>query len=446
MKFSIKHILATAVISMSAMTVSAQSLNSLYFLDGNTQRHLMNPALTCESGWVSLPFFGGFGVSINSNLGLEAFLRPYNNNEMITFLHPSISTQDALSKFQDMNTIEVSTDINILSVGFKAWGGVNSLGVSVKSHTGLYLPKDIFTFLKAGQESDVTEYNIDNLSARSQNYAEIALGHSRNINKKLRVGAKLKVLLGAGYVNADVEHMRIYMSDSKWMIEQKSTLTASKGINMTTKNDGEIDDFDYEFNMGGYGFGLDLGAEYKVMDNLNVSLAVTDIGFINWSDATVHQNLNDSFEYTGFDNFADEDSQKFEDAAKDLGDRLEELVRYKKDTSKTSHTSSLYTTFRAGAEYGVVNNKITFGFLGTARVGTPKAYTEGMVSVNFKPFKYFKAAVNGSVSSTHNSLGGAICLGNFYIGGDYILAKYSKQVIPVDAAKFNMSFGASFKF
>lgn len=444
MKFSIKHILSASLIAIAGMSVSAQTLNSLYFLDGNTQRHLLNPALTCESNWVSTPF--NMSINMNSNLGLEAFLRPYGNNEMITFLHPSITAEDAMSKFKDMNTFEFDVDYNILTVGFKAFGGINSIGLSVKSRTGLYLPKDIFTFMKAGQESDVTEYVIDDMSARTQNYAEIALGHSRTINKKLTVGAKVKFLLGVGYANANVEKMRIYMSDNKWMIEQKSTFTASKGINLITKDNGEIDDFDYEFNMGGFGLGLDLGATYKVMDNLNVSLAVTDLGFIKWSDASVHNNLNSSFEYTGFDNIAHEDSQVFEDAAEDVGDQLEELIRYGKDSKTTSHTSSLYTTFRAGAEYGLLKNKISVGLLGTMRVGTPKSYTEGMLSFNFKPFKYFKAAINGSVANTHSSLGGVICLGNFFIGGDYILAKYSKQVIPVDAAKFNFAFGTSIKF
>lgn len=444
MKFSIKQILSASLIAIAGMSVSAQTLNSLYFLDGNTQRHLLNPALTCESNWVSTPL--NMSININSNLGLEAFLRPYGNNEMITFLHPSITAEDAMSKFQDMNTFEFDVDYNILTVGFKAFGGINSIGLSVKSRTGLYLPKDIFTFMKAGQESDVTEYVIDDMSARTQNYAEIALGHSRAINKKLTVGAKVKFLLGVGYANANVEKMRIYMSDNKWMIEQKSTFTASKGINLITKDNGEIDDFDYEFNMGGFGLGLDLGATYKVMDNLNVSLAVTDLGFIKWSDASVHNNLNSSFEYTGFDNIAHEDSQVFEDAAEDVGDQLEELIRYGKDGKTMSHTSSLYTTFRAGAEYGLLKNKISVGLLGTMRVGTPKSYTEGMLSFNFKPFKYFKAAINGSVANTHSSLGGVICLGNFFIGGDYILAKYSKQVIPVDAAKFNFAFGTSIKF
>ena len=445
MKFSLKHILPAAIIAVSAIAVSAQTLNSLYFLDGNNQRHLLNPALTSDStGWVTTPLT--FSVNMNSNLGMDAFLRPASNGDMVTFLHPSISTESALSKFDDKNTLETDIEWNIVTVGFRAWGGMNSVGLSVKSHSGVYLPKDIFTFLKAGQESDVTEYNIKDASARSQNYIDLAFGHSRSINKKLKVGAKVKFLIGAGYANADIKDMRIYMSDSKWMIEQHSTFTSSKSLKMNTKKNGEIDDFDYSFNLDGFGLGLDLGAVYKIKDNLNVSLAITDIGFINYGNATVHKNINESFEYTGFDNFADEDSQKFEDAAEEVGDRLEELIRYEEDGSKSSKTSSLYTTFRAGVEYGILKNKITFGFLGTARVGAPKAYTEGMFSANFKPNKFFRAAVNGSIANTHSSLGGVICLGNFFIGADYMLAKYSKQVIPVDAAKFNFALGTSFNF
>ena len=443
MKTSFKYILSAIIATATGIAAFAQAPNSLYFLDGITQRHYLNPALACECGWVETPL--NISVGANSNLGLGAFMQPYND-EMITFLHPSISTNEALSKFDDNNAIETNFDYALLNVGFKAFGGVNSIGVSIHNRVGAYIPKDVFTFLKAGQEYDITEYNISDFNIIAKNYAEIALGHSRKINDRLSVGAKVKLLLGAGYANANIEDMRIYMSGKKWMIHQNSSFTSSKSLELITKNNGEIDDFDYTFGLDGFGLGLDLGATYKIQDNLNVSFAITDIGFINWNNASVHRNIEDSFEYTGFDNIADENSQNFDDAADDIIDRLEELTRYEKDATTTSASSSLHTTFRAGVEYSIINNKMSFGFLGTTRIGTPKTYTEGMLSVNFKPFKYFKATINGSVSNTHNSLGGVIALGNFFIGADYILAKYSKQFIPIDAAKFNLAFGTSIKF
>lgn len=50
-------------------------------------------------------------------------------------------------------------------------------------------------------------YNIGDLYVNSQNYMEIALGHSRDINSKWRVGARLKVLLGVA--DADVKMQNV---------------------------------------------------------------------------------------------------------------------------------------------------------------------------------------------------------------------------------------------
>ncbi|MDD2962036.1 MAG: DUF5723 family protein [Muribaculaceae bacterium] len=458
MKKSFKYILSAGLISLSGLFMSAQTLHSLYFLEGNNQRHNLNPAFTSESGYVTFPALGNLYVGTNSNIGLGAFLRPgTNSNEMVTFLHSSISAEDALSKFKDNNIIEADLGINIISVGFNAWGGSNTIGINVKSNTGVYLPKSIFTFLKTGQDpnSAYTEYDISDIKATTQNYGELAFGHSRKINDKLSVGAKLKVLLGMAYAETEANNMKIYMSDSKWMIKQTSSLIASKGANMTTTNNNKIDEFKFEdFGVAGFGLGLDLGAIYKINDNLTVSLAVTDLGFMSWNDCQKASNKNKEFEFTGFTNIGVEDkpdgSNDFDDAADEVWDNLKGLVEYTKEDATVTQTKSLYTTIRAAGEYGILNNKISFGLLGSMRLGAPKTYTEAMVTANFRPWNWFNASVNGSLSNVRGSLGavlnfhpGAV---NFFIGMDYFLATYSKQFIPVDAAKVNGSLGFSINF
>ena len=444
MKFSIKHILSTVALSLIGLVANSQAPNSLYFLN-NPQSHYLNPALTTDKGWVTLPLGGYF--TINSDLGLGSFMTPYGDDKMRLFTHPEISVKDAMSKFKDINSLEFETATNLLTVGFNAWGGTNSIGLSMKMHGGFYIPKDIFRFLKEGQEADGdTEYKLDKFGGRMQAYSEIALGHARDINKKLTIGAKVKLILGLAYANANIDNMRIHMTDKEWNIEHNTSIVTSQALDIRTNNDGEIDDVEFKAKVGGFGLGLDLGATYKIMDNLNVSLAITDIGFINWDNASVICNRGKSFSYKGFDNIAAEDSQDFEDAAEEIGDDLKELIKFDRDQSATSKTTSLYTTFRAGAEYGVLKNKITFGLLVSSRVGAPKNYTEGMLTVNFKPVKSFGAAINGSVSNVRSSVGATITLGNFFIGADYILTKFSKQFIPVDASKFSFASGVSFRF
>lgn len=445
-----KYILVAAAL-LVATAASSQTLNSLYFLEGNNQRYRLNPAFTSERGFVTFPLLGNLNPTLNSNIGLGTVLYP-QGDEMVTFMHPSISNAEAMAKFKSMNVLEFDLNLDILTVGFNAWGGSNTIGLSLRSQSGFYLPKGIFQFLKEGQTASEQEYNIDDLGAQSQNYVELALGHSHKITDKLSVGAKVKVLVGALYAKASAENMRIYMSDNEWRITERSRLITSKGINYEFDEDGYLSDFDFSnFGVAGYGLGFDLGAVYRINEAATVSLAITDIGFISWKDCSVARNNNEEFVYNGFDNIGAEDnpdgSNDFEDAADELGDSAEGLINFKGD-GKQGHTSSLYTTIRAAGEYGLLRNKISFGALLTMRVGTPRVYTEGMITANFRPTGWFNAAINGSFSNVRSSMGAVLNFHpravNFFIGTDYIIAKFSKQIIPVNAAKFNFAMGLSF--
>ena len=453
MKLYIKYLFAVAFSAIS-LFAGAQTLHSLYFLEGNTQRHNLNPAFSSEHGFISIPVLGGFNVNLNSNIGLGTIMTP-RGNEMVTFMHESISADEALSKFKNDNLIEANLDLNIITVGFNAWHGTNTIGISVKSRTGLNLPKELFTFLKKGQNKDgETEYDFSDVAAKTQNYVELALGHTHNIGENLAVGAKVKFLLGAAYAEAHADDVRIRMSDQKWIITERSTLIGSKGMNFVTDNTGEITDVKFkDFGVAGYGLGLDLGAVYKINSSASVSLAVTDIGFISWNDCSYATNKYKDFEFSGFDNIAEEDkadgSNGFDDAADEVWDNLKGLVKFN-DDGKRGKSTSLYTTIRAAGEYGILNNRISFGVLASMRLGATKTWTEAMATANFRPSKWFNAAINGSWSNVRSSVGAVINFHpkavNFFIGGDYLLAKYSKQFIPIDAAKLNIGMGLSFNF
>ncbi len=447
----IKHILIAAVVLAATVATNAQTLHSVYFLEGNNQRHLLNPAFTSDHGFVTFPVLGNFNVTLNSNVGLGTFLYP-QGEDMLTFMHPDISSEEAMSKFKSTNIVEADINLNIMTVGFNSWGGTNTVGLSVRSQTGIYLPRGIFQFLKEGQTASEQEYNIDNLNARTQNYVELALGHSRDINENLSVGAKVKLLAGGLYANAHAENMRIYMSDNEWRISERSKLVSSKGINYEYDENGNISGLDLSgFGIAGFGLGFDLGAIYRINEAATVSLAITDIGFISWNGCSVAENRNQEFIYNGFDNIGVEDnpdgSNDFEDAAEEIGDSLEDLINFK-DSGEKGETTSLYTTIRAAGEYGILNNKISFGLLASVRVGAPRVWGEGMVTANFRPCSWFNAAVNGSFSNIRSSMGATLNFHpkavNFFIGTDYILAKFSKQMIPVNAAKFNFAMGLSF--
>ena len=458
MKHAIKHIASIALAVVLSAGVSAQTtLNSSYFMEKMTKRNQLNPALKTENNYVSIPSIGNLYLGINSNLGLGTFLYP-RDNKLVTFLHESVPADEFLNKLTPNNTIELDLGIDLISFGFWAWGGQNTFNLALKSNTGAYLPREIFEFLKTGQEATgVTRYDMSNITATTSNYLELALGHARDITDKLSAGAKIKVLIGAAHAEARIDRMDISMSQNEWTIKQAGHLQATSLLELTTDPEtGEVTGYDFgnHFGVAGFGLGFDLGATYEIIDNLTLSAALTDIGFMRWNNLTRAETDPDKgFIYTGFDNIGAEDDENgdnpFDQKADQLGDDLKALTKfYQSDTQSVSN--SLRTTLRVGAEYAVLDNAISFGLLSTTRFVGYRTYAEGMAAINFRPLSALHLTVNGSVSNMGSSVGAIlnICAPgfNFFVGTDYFATKYSKQFIPINHARANLSFGFNITF
>ena len=458
MKHAIKHIASIALAVVLSAGVSAQTtLNSSYFMEKMTKRNQLNPALKTENNYVSIPSIGNLYLGINSNLGLGTFLYP-RDNKLVTFLHESVPADEFLNKLTPNNTIELDLGIDLISFGFWAWGGQNTFNLALKSNTGAYLPREIFEFLKTGQEATgVTRYDMSNITATTSNYLELALGHARDITDKLSAGAKIKVLIGAAHAEARIDRMDISMSQNEWTIKQAGHLQATSLLELTTDPEtGEVTGYDFgnHFGVAGFGLGFDLGATYEIIDNLTLSAALTDIGFMRWNNLTRAETDPDKgFIYTGFDNIGAEDDENgdnpFDQKADQLGEDLKALTKfYQSDTRSVSN--SLRTTLRVGAEYAVLDNAISFGLLSTTRFSSYRTYTEGMAAINFRPLSMLHLTVNGSVSNMGSSVGAIlnICAPgfNFFVGTDYFATQYSKQFIPINHARANFSFGFNITF
>lgn len=458
MKYAIKHVASIALALTLSAGVSAQTtLNSSYFMEKMTKRNQLNPALKTENNYVSIPSIGNLYLGINSNLGLGTFLYP-RDNKLVTFLHESVPADEFLNKLTPNNTIELDLGIDLISFGFWAWGGQNTFNLALKSNTGAYLPREIFEFLKTGQEATgVTRYDMSNITATTSNYLELALGHARDITDKLSAGAKIKVLIGAAHAEARIDRMDITMSQDEWMIKQAGHLQATSLLELTTDPEtGEVTDYKVgnNFGLAGFGLGFDLGATYEIIDNLTLSAALTDIGFMRWNNLTrAETDPNKEFIYTGFDNIGAEDDENgdnpFDQKADQLGDDLKALTKfYQSDTRSVAN--SLRTTLRVGAEYAVLDNAISFGLLSTTRFVGYRTYAEGMAAINFRPLSALHLTVNGSVSNMGSSVGAIlnICAPgfNFFVGTDYFATKYSKQFIPINHARANLSFGFNITF
>lgn len=464
MKKSLRYMAAALTMAAAILPTSAQELRTSYFMETSNYRHQMNPALL-DSPYVGL-LFSNINIGMTGNIGAKQFIFDTNglpgytgNYRYTTFMDPNVDAKTFLNKLHDKNRFDLYLNYNLFSVGFKAWGGVNLLELNLRSNTNLTLPKGLFEFAKTAGEKE--HYEFGGLGMRTQNYMELALGHSRDINKQWRVGGKLKFLIGAAYADFTADNVTLDMTEDAWRIQSnaqvKASLLKSDVIHEDpSKNsaDGrprvkELDNFG--FSLPGFGMALDLGVTYKPIENLTLSAAITDLGFISWKN-THHASSQGDYTFDGFDNIyigSDKDqTEDIDDQFDQIGDDLEEMFSVYDDGTKTA-TQALAATLNVGAEYKLpAYDKLKFGFLYTSRIHGKYSWHQGMLNVGVRPVKWFECNVNGAVTSTGVTAGGMLSLKaphfNFYIAADRFFSKMGKQGVPLNSSNGNITFGMTF--
>ncbi|MBR2113989.1 MAG: hypothetical protein IJ929_04895 [Prevotella sp.] len=447
-----KKIILVATLLLSVVTATAQSLNSAYFTDGYNFRHTMNPAYGNNQDYVSIPALGNINVRTQGNFGYDAIIKnnpnPYGNKTMTTFLNPYIDASTALEDFASGNNRVIgNVGITILSAGFKAWGGYNTIEINSKTSFGVSLPYELFEFAK---NTGNKNYDIGDINAGALSYVEIAFGHSRQLTDQLRAGAKLKVLLGVGRADVKMEDVKAQLTDAnQWLISANAQADVSlKGFTYKQKdkeykqkpgtykyvNDVDVDGA----GVGGFGLGIDLGATYKLNDDWNFSAALLDLGFISWSNDMQARNMSKEFVFDGFHDVDVTRHGGMRDASDKYSDQLAEFANLQDQGDQGGRTTGIGTTLNVGAEYTLpMYRQLSFGLLSSTRFQGEYSWTEARLSANWEPLNWLDGGMSLGVGSFGASAGWLVNIHpkgfNFFIGMDHILGKQSKEFIPLSS-------------
>ena len=449
-----KYILAALM--LSATGAYAQYTNSGYFTEGYTYRHQLNPAFGNEKNYISIPAIGNMNMGIVGNMNLQDFI--YNiDGKTTTFLHPDVSASEFMGNIEDENELNFDTRIQILSVGFKGFGGYNTIGVSMRGSLYGMMPKALFQFAKEGITNKT--YDISDFGLHTNAYAELALGHSRQINDKLRVGANLKFLFGLANIDAEFNKAKLRLGEDHWDATVNAEIQASvKGLEYETETSDfsgkpYVNGMDVDgFGLNGFGMAVDLGAEYKLNDTWRFSAALLDFGFISWSNnmvATTNGDKNvttDKYKFD-FDENADPD---FEDQIDNLGDELMSLYELDNEGDKGGRTKMLGATINLGAEYTLpAYNKLKFGLMNTTRFQGTNTWTEFRLSANVAPVKIFSAGANIAAGTYGMGFGWILSFHpkgfNLFAAMDHTLGKVSKEFVPL-TSKGTFNLGVNIPF
>lgn len=471
-----------------AGSATAQTSRSAYFLEGTTYRHELNPAFMGERGYFSFPALGNLGFGVQSTAGIGSFIYQLPDGNLTTFMHESVSGKDFVNGLPNRLKMGGGLNENIFSLGFHAWGGFNTLGIAIKSDNRISLPSSLFEFMKLGIASEAgSRYDVDGISLLSSNYAELALGHSREINENLTVGAKVKALVGLAKANLHIDKMTITASQDHWSITPQGAemYVSGKGLIVPTKQEtGNYQKDDYELdsegnrteqlkpgsgnqidydgvdfddkNIGPTGFGMavDLGAVYQFND-WKFSAALLDLGFIGWKN-TVKGVMDKTFEFGGFENIAvkDQDGKpnSLENQGDALADDLKDMAKFTREGEGMKHTTALAATLNFGAQYTLpAYDRLNFGLLSTTRLQGKHTWTEARLSANVAPLSGFEASVNYALSNFGSAAGLMLNFHprgfNFFLAADVPLGKLEPAYFaPIGRAGLNVNLGINFTF
>lgn len=457
-----KYSLVAIAASTLSLAAEAQESRTSYFMQTASFRHQMNPALL-DTPYKSL-LLGNINIGSTGNVGLGDFIYKMNGStkyEYTTFMNPMISASEFLSNIDDKNRMDAYVNYNLFSFAFKGFGGMNVLELNLRSNTNVTLPYEFFEFAKTAGAKE--HYSLKDMGMRTMNYAELAIGHARNINEKLRIGAKLKVLVGAAYADLNVERMDITMNGNVWNIQANTQLKAAimdtqLEFENANKNSADgrrrIKDIDeVGFGLPGMGLAIDLGAAYKITDDLTVSLGITDLGMMSWKNTQTASSAG-AYSFDGFESFRVNSSDKTNDRLgpqlEKIGDDLEDMFSVYYDGEKKVN-KMLAATVNAGVEYALpIYNKVRFGALYTGRINGIYTWHQGMLSANYRPWKWLEINANTSISSTGTNFGGALNMNlgiaKLYIGADRIFGDVSKEFIPIDNMNGQVNVGLTLPF
>jgi len=477
------------IMLVCTLSANAQFLRTSYFMEGTHYRQQLNPALTPTKGYFNLPVIGAVNATVGStSLGYQDIIDIIDDGDDF------YTKPDFMNRLKDNNKLNVNFSTEILSAGWYKGKNFWSFNIGLRTDIGANLTKNIFTFLNEMETVEEnwrnSNYDISGQQLNINAYTEIGLGLSRQINSRLTVGARVKALLGIG--NMELKLNRVAMSANlpsdqqinQWSSESYwNSMTPSqaaqaaqelkdkfnnyhanltvgaelkssfKGLELQEEEGKDyVTDFDFDsgkLGIAGYGFGIDLGASYKILDNLTVSASVLDLGFISWSKSSTkiasanpdpidikgstYANMVDPNNLNTVMNAVNQlqnDAQGYMDRVTN-GDVLDyDMLQLEVSDAKESRKSRLASILVLGAEYGFFNNKLAVGVLSTTRFVQPDALTELTFSANYRPKSWFNVALSYSaIQSAGKSFGLGLKLGPLFVGTDYMfLGKNSNSV------------------
>lgn len=369
----------------SLLVILFVSLSAALFAQSDLTFYHMGAA-TPQSGMVNASYFPDaeayFSFPVISGVSLYAGLGSTYNN-LMTPIEGTDSVKVDLNKFlgsiEEGDNLSFRGDVSLFQFGLLAGGRNFTLFSNLRYQGGMEYPVKFLDYFINGNGNFIGEQVEErNLRGGAIAFHEIGLGYSQDIiilgDKNLRVGARLKLLTGLAYASTSENASVSLLTDAE---DFSISATFNDAIFRTAGfDDLQGDDVgSYVVSNDNKGFGADFGAQLQVNEKLGVSLAINDIGSINWNQGVENYELvNSQIRLDGFENLDDIDlAQALEDSIDVWSERTTTSESFKTAIGMRAIVGATYQVLPSGTVSGsIYRNGSAFG---NAEVGFGAGYT-----------------------------------------------------------------------
>ena len=280
----IVFIIFVLALMMGMNVAKAQQVSPVDFMKMNPYQMKSNPA-------AKLPYESVMSIAIgNTNLGLQHTGLRYDN--FFDFDAQGVPTTLNLRKLanglNESNFLGINSETQLFTLYRSIGNGMLTFDWGVKVRGDLRFSDDLFKLLAYGNSVFVGEGNPANVDVNLNlnAYREFAVGYQHNINEKLSIGGRAKLLFGLANLATSNANVKLFTDPDSYALRIMENVGVMASLpRVFTLENGVLNangGFIWSDLFRNVGFGMDLGAEYRFNEHFGVMAAVNDLGFIRW--------------------------------------------------------------------------------------------------------------------------------------------------------------------
>ena len=287
---------------LAVQPLHAQEVSPVDFMRLNPYQMNANPATDLPYQSVMSLVIGNIGLDVQNTT-----LRYDNFFEFDAQGRPSVVSLPKLdNSLKENNYLGVNVNIDLFTLYKRLKKGLITINYGVKMQSDASYNDGLFKLLAYGNGAFVGEDNpakVD-MYVNAMAYQELAVGYQINVDEKLSLGGKAKLLFGVADVKTDVFNATLITDADSYALRMYENISMRLAMpnavyvdeNGRLKGDGPFSVGELFRNPG---FGLDLAAEYRFDERFSVVAAIHDLGFLHWGKNNIEMKsrVNDAGQF-----------------------------------------------------------------------------------------------------------------------------------------------------